>query len=163
MTQKAYASTMDLLNSIVVKDATDGLWKVDASGTIAGDRGRFKKPEDLLNEIISLSRATAGDRSSQLKGLLRLVSGDSDVAVPVAITVDTKLTTQRVVFASGSITITLKDNPQDGDQVIVKNVGSGTVTIDGDDEDIEGIASIQQSAAQSDTLKFLTGYGWRVI
>jgi hypothetical protein len=62
------ADLLAIMNSAVVNDG--GQWRLDFSGEVAGERGRFKSFLDLMNAITTSSRATVGDRSSQMKGFV---------------------------------------------------------------------------------------------
>jgi len=66
---------LDFLNSVVVEDPTTGLFSMDLTGTIAGERGKFKKITDLLNAITDVTRV-----GGVLKGDPRISGLTADVA-----------------------------------------------------------------------------------
>ena len=71
---------------------------------------------------------------------------------------------QLIADRATTMTITLPASPSQGDTVIIKNVGAGTVTVARNSSNIEGVAQDATLApTQAAQLVFVTASGWREI
>ena len=71
---------------------------------------------------------------------------------------------QLIADRATTMTITLPASPSQGDTVIIKNVGAGTVTVARNSSNIEGVAQDATLAStQAAQLVFVTASGWREI
>ena len=69
-----------------------------------------------------------------------------------------------VVLASNTITISLPSGHSAGDRVIVKNIGTGTITIDGDGaETIDGSATYDLNYQYESVTCISNGTNWYLI
>lgn len=73
---QTYASLIKLMNSLVVLDSEKGVWLLDVQGRRSGQRGNFKKIEDLLNAISVISREDA----NTLKSAMRQIGGGDQIS-----------------------------------------------------------------------------------
>lgn len=121
------ADLLSLMNSAVV--FSNGQWRIDFSGEVSGERGRFKSWLDLMNAIVTSSRVNAGDRSTQMKGFINAVPvrghvqdlrGNGPLAGSVRIVPDGQVTEVwiKVSNAEGALQIQIEnDDAQVGDVV----------------------------------------------
>lgn len=149
-------------------------------GVFGGTTGRFGV-FDQTNTTASAIAVTRTTPNAGQSGVMETFSGFTYVSgvmtvpsinltaglvtAPSTITTTTTLSTQYVILASGTITLNLPDaSSNNGRQYIIKNIGTGTITVDGNaSETIDGSLTASLSVQYEYLALVCNGTEWFII